>query len=147
VCVCQKPECLLKPSSTFSTCFIVSGKCISNGTTTLTCQHRESCPSVCVRPSVSVRVCPSVCVRPSVRPNSECLHLLEILLLRIQTHSVVTHHYSGAVTFLTEGNVPISLHVFLFVLIVQQDIVLIHDALFFFLHVCVFCINTGAFPR
>jgi hypothetical protein len=43
-----------------------------------------------------------------------------------------------SVTFQTDGNIPISLHVFTFLLIVQQDIVFIHDAAFFFLHVCVF---------
>jgi hypothetical protein len=47
-------------------------------------------------------------------------------------YSVVTHHYSGAATFLTEGNIPVSLHA-LFVLIVEQDIVLVHDAVLFFL--------------
>ena len=50
-------------------------------------------------------------------------------------------------TFLTESNIPISLHVFIFVLIVDQNIVLIHDAIFFFLHVCAFCVSIGAFRR
>jgi hypothetical protein len=43
---------------------------------------------------------------------------------------------STSVTFLTQDNILISLHVFVFVLIVQQDVVFIHDAVFFFLHVC-----------
>jgi len=43
-----------------------------------------------------------------------------------------------SVTFRTDGNIPISLHVFAFLLIVEQDIVFIHDAAFFFLHVCAF---------
>jgi hypothetical protein len=45
-----------------------------------------------------------------------------------------------SVTFQTDGNIPISLHFFAFLLIFEQDIVFIHDAafLFFFLHVCAF---------
>jgi len=43
-----------------------------------------------------------------------------------------------SVTFQTDGNIPISLHVFAFLLIVEEDIVFIHDAAFFFLHVCTF---------
>jgi len=53
--------------------------------------------------------------------------------------------YSTSVTFHTEGNIPVSLHVFVFILIVEQDIAFIHDAVFFFLHVCAFCVITGAF--
>jgi hypothetical protein len=44
---------------------------------------------------------------------------------------------STSVTFLTQDNILISLHVFVFVLIVQEDIVFIHDTVFFFLDVCV----------
>jgi hypothetical protein len=36
------------------------------------------------------------------------------------------------------SNIPISLHVFAFLLIVEQDIVFIHDAAFFFLQVYAF---------
>jgi len=43
-----------------------------------------------------------------------------------------------SVTFQTDGNIPVSLHVFAFLLIVEHDIVFIHDAAFFFLHVCAF---------
>jgi hypothetical protein len=42
------------------------------------------------------------------------------------------------VTFQTDGNIPVLLHVFAFLLIVEQDIVFIHNATFFFLHVCAF---------
>ena len=42
------------------------------------------------------------------------------------------------VTFQTDGNIPISLYVFAFLLIVEEDIVFIHDAAFFFLHVHAF---------
>jgi len=40
--------------------------------------------------------------------------------------------------FQTDGNIPISLPVFAFLLIVEEDIVFIHDAASFFLHVCAF---------
>jgi hypothetical protein len=43
-----------------------------------------------------------------------------------------------SVTFQTDRHIPISLLVFAFLLIVEQDIVFIHDAAFFFLHVCAF---------
>jgi len=43
-----------------------------------------------------------------------------------------------SLTFQTDGNIPISLHVFAFLLIVEKDIVFIHDAAFFFLHLCAF---------
>jgi len=43
-----------------------------------------------------------------------------------------------SVTFQTDGNITISLHVFAFLLIVEQDIAFIHDAAFFFLHECAF---------
>jgi len=49
------------------------------------------------------------------------------------------------VTFLTEYNITIFLHVFVSVLLVEQDIAFIHDIVFFFLHVCVFCVSTGVF--
>jgi hypothetical protein len=40
------------------------------------------------------------------------------------------------VTFLTEYNVTISYDVFVSVLLVEQEIAFIHDAVFFLLHVC-----------
>ena len=43
-----------------------------------------------------------------------------------------------SVTFQTDGNIPIPLHVFAFLLIVEEDIAFIHDAAFFFSHVCAF---------
>jgi hypothetical protein len=44
---------------------------------------------------------------------------------------------STSVTFPTQDNILTSLHVFVFVLIVQQEIVFIYDAVFFSLHNCV----------
>ena len=52
-----------------------------------------------------------------------------------------------SVTFQTDGNIPISLHVFAFLLIVEEDIVFIYDAAFFFLHVCAFAFIVDPFVR
>jgi hypothetical protein len=54
-------------------------------------------------------------------------------------HSGSWRENRTSVTFQTDGKIPISLHVFAFLLIVEQDIVFVHDAaFFFFLHVCAF---------
>jgi hypothetical protein len=62
--------------------------------------------------------------------GSETLQTFTFRLLKVKLRT--------SVTFRTDGNIPISLRVFAFLLIVEQDIVFIHDAAFFFLHVCVF---------
>jgi hypothetical protein len=54
----------------------------------------------------------------------------------LQTFRQLKGKQRTSVTFRTDGNIPISLRVFAFLLIVEQDIVFIHDAAFFFLHVC-----------
>jgi hypothetical protein len=61
--------------------------------------------------------------------GSETLQTFVFRLLKGKRTSVV---------FRTDGNIPISLDVFAFLLIVEQDIAFIHDAAFFFLHVCAF---------
>jgi hypothetical protein len=43
--------------------------------------------------------------------------------------------------------IPISLHVFAFLLTAEQDIALIHNAVFFSLHVCACFVRTGTFRR
>jgi hypothetical protein len=58
--------------------------------------------------------------------------------LQTFTFRLLKEKQRTSVTFRTDGNIPISLHVFAFLLIVEQDIVFIHDAAFFFLHVCAF---------
>jgi hypothetical protein len=63
-------------------------------------------------------------------PGSETLQTFAFQLLKGKQ--------STSVTFRTDGNIPISLHVFAFLLIVEQNIVFIHDAAFFFLHMCAF---------
>jgi len=57
--------------------------------------------------------------------------------LQTFTFRLLTGKESTSVTFQTDGNIPISLHVFAFLLIVERDIVFIHDAAFF-MHVRAF---------
>jgi hypothetical protein len=52
-----------------------------------------------------------------------------------------------SVTFQTDCNIPVSLHVFAFLLIVEEDIAFIHYAVFFFLHVCAFASVVDPFVR
>jgi len=61
--------------------------------------------------------------------GSETLQTFTFRLLKGKRRTSVTFH--------TDGNIPISLHVFAFLLIVQ-DIAFIHDAALFFLLVCAF---------
>jgi hypothetical protein len=65
------------------------------------------------------------------------LYAWESETLQTFTSGLLKGKQRTSVTFQTDGNIPISLHVFAFLLIVQQDIVFIHDAAFF-LHVCAF---------
>ena len=66
------------------------------------------------------------------------LHAQESETLQTFTFRLLRGKQKTSVTFQTDGNIPISLHVFAFLLIVEQDIVYIHDAAFFFLHMCAF---------
>jgi len=66
------------------------------------------------------------------------LHALGSETLQTFTFRLLKGKQRTLVTFQTDRNIPISLHVFTFLLIVQQDIVFIHDAAFFFLDVCAF---------
>jgi hypothetical protein len=66
------------------------------------------------------------------------LHARESETLQTFTFRLLKGKQRTSVTFQTDGNIPISLHVFAFLLTVEQDIVFIHDAAFFFLHVCAF---------
>ena len=66
------------------------------------------------------------------------MHTRESETLQTFTCRLLKGKQRTSVTFQTDGNIPISLHVFAFLLIVEEDIVFIHDAAFFFLHVCVF---------
>ena len=65
------------------------------------------------------------------------LHAKESETLQTFTFRLLKGKQRTSVTFKTDGNIPVSLHVFAFLLIVEED-VFIHDAAFFFLHVCAF---------
>jgi len=65
------------------------------------------------------------------------LHARGSETLQTFTFRLLTGKERTSVTFQTDGNITISLHVFVFLLIVEQDIVFIHDAAFF-MHVCAF---------
>jgi hypothetical protein len=65
------------------------------------------------------------------------LHARRSETLQTFTFRLLTRKQRTLMIFQTDGNIPISLHVFVFLLIVEQDIVFIHDAAFF-MHVCAF---------
>jgi len=73
------------------------------------------------------------------------LHAQESETLQTFTFRLLKGKQRTSVTFKTDGNIPISLHVFAFLLIVKEDIVFIHDAAFFFLHVCAFAFFVDPF--
>jgi len=73
------------------------------------------------------------------------LHARESEPLQTFTFRLLKGKQRTSVTFQTDGNIPISLRVFAFLLIVEQCIVFINDAaFFFFLHMC-FCVSCGPF--
>jgi len=65
------------------------------------------------------------------------LHAQGLETLQTFTFWLLTGKERTSVTFQTDGNITILLHVFAFLLIVEQDIVFIHDAAFF-MHVRAF---------
>jgi len=65
------------------------------------------------------------------------LHAGRSETLQTFTFRLLTGKERTSVTYQTDGNITISLHVFAFLLIVEQDIVFIHDAAFF-MHVRAF---------
>jgi hypothetical protein len=60
--------------------------------------------------------------------------------LQTFTFRLLEEKQRTSVTFRTDGNIPILLYeyVFAFLLIVEYDMVFIHDATFFFLQLCAF---------
>ena len=72
------------------------------------------------------------------------LHAQVLETLQMFTFWLPKGKQRTSVTFQTDGNIPVSLHIFAFLLIVEQDIVLIYNAAFFFLCVC-FCVSSGPF--
>jgi hypothetical protein len=65
------------------------------------------------------------------------LHAWGSETLQTFTFHLLVGKQRTSVTFQTDGNITILLHVFAFLLIVEEDIVFIHDAAFF-MHVCAF---------
>jgi hypothetical protein len=71
--------------------------------------------------------------------GSNMLHARESETLQTFTFRLLKGKQRTSVTFQTGGNIPIPLHAFAFLLIVEKDIVFIRDAaFFFFLHGCAF---------
>jgi hypothetical protein len=77
-------------------------------------------------------------VIPASHMGNYMLHPQGWKTLQTFTFRLLKKKKKTSVTFQTDGYIPISLHVFAFLLIVEQDIVFIHDAAFFFLHLCAF---------
>ena len=98
VCVCVGSPCVYIHSSTFSTFFVLSGKYFVNGKTTLW-SMLLTWANIC-------------CMLDSRTPYK---HL----------HSGPWRGKKTWVTFQTDDNIPISLHVIAFLLIVEEDIVFI----------------------
>jgi len=76
-------------------------------------------------------------VIPASHMGKYMLHARESETLQTFTFRLLKGKQRTSVTFQTDCNIPISLHVFAFLLIFEEDIVFIHDAAFF-LHVCAF---------
>ena len=74
------------------------------------------------------------------------LHARRSETLQTFTFRLLKGKQRTLVTFQTDGNIPISLHVFTFLLIIQQDIAFIHDAAFL-MHVCAFAYVVETFVR
>jgi hypothetical protein len=75
------------------------------------------------------------------------LHAQESETLQTFTLRLLKGKQKTSVTFQTDCNIPISLHVFAFLSIVEENIVFIHDAAFFFSHVCAFAYVVDPFVR
>ena len=76
-------------------------------------------------------------VIPASHMRNYMLHARGSETLQTFTFRLLSGKQRTSVTFQTDGNIPISLHVFAFLLIVEED-VFIHNAAFFFLHVRAF---------
>ena len=113
MCLCVGSPCVHIPSSTFSTSFVLSGKCFLSERQDNTVIHASHMGKYMLRAQ-----------------KSETVQTFTFrLLLGKQKTSAI---------FQADGNIPIPSHVFPFLFIVQEDIVLIHDAALFFLYVCAF---------
>jgi len=151
-------------SFTFSTFPVVPARCFANRMTTQCCQPSESRVCLCGKPQclqetffdllnlflpfweMFIKRHDNTVIHASHMGNytlrargSETLQTFTFRLLKWKQRT--------SVTFQTDGNIQISLHIFAFLLIVEEDIVFIHDAAFFFLHVCAFASVVDPFVR
>jgi hypothetical protein len=144
-------------SFTFSTFPVVPARYFAKGMTTQCCQPWESHVCMCVcrkplclydnffdllnlfRPSWEMfRERHDNTVIHASHMGNYMLHARGSEALQTFTFRLLKGKRRPSVTFHTDRNIPISLHVFAFLLIVEQDTVFIHDAAFFFLHLCSF---------
>jgi len=130
-----------------------SARCFANGMTTQCCQPWQSRVCLCRKPLCLYTFFDLLALfRPFWQMFRErhdstvihashmgncMLHARESETPQTFTFRLLKGKQRTSVTFQPDGNIPISLHVFAFLLIIEQDIVLIRDAAFF-LHVCAF---------
>jgi len=171
--IASNPSTFVPPSSvpylrtthffTFSTFPVVPATCFANGMTTQRWQPSESRVCLCRLPLCLYTFFDLLNLfRPfwemfSERQDNTVTHASHMgkYMLRPQesetlqtfTFPLLLEKQKPSAIFQAGGNIPIPSHVFPFLFIVQEDIVLIHDAPFFFLHVCAFASVVGPFLR
>ena len=167
--ITSNPSTFVPPSSvpylrtthffTFSTFPVLPATCFANGMTTQCWQPSQSRVCLCQQPlclytSFDLNLfCPSWEMF-SERQDNTAIHASRMgkYMLRAQksetlqtfTFRLLLGKQKTSAIFQADGNIPIPSHVFPFLFIVQEDIVLIHDAAFF-LHVCAFASVVGPF--
>ena len=124
-----------------------SARCFANGMTTQCCQPWQSRVCLCRKPlclytffdllALFHPLWERFCERQN---NTDPCFSHGQLYVACSTVGNPTNIYIPAPEGKTKNfsDIPISLHVFAFLLIVGEDTVFIHDAAFFFLHVCAF---------
>jgi len=172
--ITSNPSTFVPPSSvpylrtthffTFSTFPVVPATCFPNGMTTQCWQTSESRVCLCRQPLCLYTFFDLLNLfRPfwemfSERQDNTVIHASHMgkYMLRAQksetlqtfTFPLLLGKQKTSAIFQADGNIPIPSHVFPFLFIVQEDIVLLHDAaFFFFLHVCAFASVVDPFLR
>ena len=171
--ITSNPSTFVPPSSvpylrtthffTFSTFPVVPATCFANGMTTQCWQPSESRVCLCRQPLCLYTFFDLLNLfRPfwemfCERQDNTVIHASHMgkYMLRAQksetlqtfTFRLLLGKQKTSAIFQADGNIPIPSHVFPFLFIVQEDIVLIHDAAFFFLHVCAFASVVDPFLR
>jgi len=171
--ITSNPSTFVPPSSvpylrtthffTFSTFPVIPATCFANGMTAQCWQPSESRVCLCRQPLCLYTFFDLLNLfRPfwemfSERQDNTVIHASHMGKYRLRAQKSETlqrftfPHLLGkqktSAIFQADGNIPILSHVFPFLFIVQEDIVLIHDAAFFFLHVCAFASVVDPFLR